>query len=433
MDRRSYLKTGLAAGGIATLAGCAGFGDLGDTDEERDDDDGTDDAGADDSETDDEPDDEHEPDDDLLGTFDDFEDLDQWEAFQDIGSVEADTDRYAEGSQSARLYPDDDGQVRFRRSLEEPIDIRGVVPGIAMCADVRSEVLIQLQDEDGDYLEFSQQVMDNETPVRCNFGLTRIRGDPDLSEIIVLQVIHWADEEADPDESRLWIDDFHFVPNTDTGTVMLQFHGGYEGHYTEALPILEEYGLTGTVFVPTDRIRSDRAVDGDRLTENQVDQLGDADWTIAAHSANGGRLEDVDSPTDDLESNVTDPIDWLEDRGYDDGARFFAFPGGEYSDGSYEVVQDNYDLAFAGNAPAQGYAGNPHLCSTTSTPDPGEVQDVLEWTAEHGGITTIPFYALEEDDAITALEETASTLADLEGEGELEVITPAEMADEYVY
>ena len=422
MDRRSYLASGL----LVALAGCT---ELGSTDEA--------DAEDDPGEADDDDDDHESNGDDtdsetseLTGTFDDFEDLSEWEAFQDIGSIEADTDRSYSGSQSAHLEPDDDGQVRVRRSLDEPIDVSDVVPGIAMTAEDRSVVRIQLQDEDGDYIEYSQQVLGDMPLARKNFGVTRIRGDPDLSEIIVLQVICWFGDDSD---GELWVDDFHFVPDTDSGKVMLQFDGGYETHYTEALPLLEEYDLTGTTFVPTDRIRTDVAVEGDRLTRDQVGELADAGWTIGSQSASGSQLSDTESYGDDLESNITDPIDWLEDEGYDDGARFFAFPGSTYTEQPYELVQENYDLAFAGNAPAQGYAGNPHLCSLATSPDPGEATELLDWTAEWGGITSIAFYEIDDESVLTALEETVSYLSELEEAGDIEVITPAEMADNYVY
>lgn len=430
MNRRRYLATGL----VVALAGCTELGSPDEADTENGVDDGTDDEsdsnGDDDADDGDDHDEEEEEeeethDDELVGTFDDFEDLDAWYALDDIGSITADTEYVYEGSQSARLEHDD-GQVRVRRSLDEPIDVRGVVPGLATTAQDRGSILIQLQDEDGDYLEFSQQVMDGMPLARHNFGLTRVRGDPDLSEIIVLQIIHWGDEP-------LWVDDFHFVPKPDTGRVMLQFHGGYEAHYTEALSILEEYDLPATAFVPTGRLRPDQAAEGDRLTYDQVGELASAGWTIGSHSAQGSQLADADSVGDDLESNVVDPIDWLEEEGYADDGLYFAFPGSVYHEAAYELVQENYDLAFAGQSPAQGYAANPHLCSMVANPDPNEAVDVLEWTAEWGGITTLAFFQMEDEEVVTALENAAAALAELVEAGDLQVITPEQMADEFVF
>ncbi|MFC4438198.1 MULTISPECIES: polysaccharide deacetylase family protein [Natrialbaceae] len=437
MDRRTYLATGA----VVALAGCSELGGPGEADDEDPEDD---ERNGDDTNGEDESDDYPE----LAGTFDDFEDLEPWVAFQDIGSIEADTERAYDGSQSARLTPDAEGHVRVRRELDDPIDITEVTPGLAMTAEDRGIVLIQLQDESGDYVEYSQQVLGDMPLARKNFGPTRVRGEPDLENIIVLQIIRWfgsdeavageEDEEleesdgaADDATDQMWVDDFHFVPNTNPGKVMIQFHGGYETHYTEAYPRIAETDYPATTFVPTGRLREDPAVEGDRLTHEQVGELADEGWTIGAQPANGLQLQTVES--DRVEEVVTEPADWLADEGYDDGARFFAFPASQYTEESYEAVQDTYDLAFAGQSPCQGYAGNPHLCSTVPNPTPDEATELLEWTAEHGGITSIAFYQLEESDALGGLEATLDGLDEYVDSGDLEVITPAEMADEYVY
>ncbi|AGB38637.1 polysaccharide deacetylase family protein [Natronococcus occultus] len=435
MDRRTYLAMGAAV----VLAGCSELGGPGEPETRDERHDGADEPAADDSSEDEtEPEesddraaeDDHEDYPDLVGTFDDFEVLEAWWEWQDIGTLEADPSRSSIGSQSVLLTSsvEDRGQVRVRRELEEPIDVREVAPGLDLATDTDGGVVrIQLQDEDAHYVEYSQRIAGDTPLTRHNFGITRIRGEPDLSEVVVLQVIRWFGDDA---EGRQWVDDFHFVPRPTGGKVLLQFHGGYERHYTNALERVTEYDVPATAFVPTGRIREDDAVDGDRLTREQVDELAAAGWTIGAQPANGQPLDGVDP--DALEESVLEPIDWLTEAGYDDGARFFAYPGSSYTEGSYELVRNNYELAFAGRSRSQGYAGNPHLCSTTETPAPGEATDLLDWTVEWGGITTIPFYGLGDDDALAALEETLAGIDERRSAGELEVLTPAEMAESYV-
>ncbi|MDG5760445.1 polysaccharide deacetylase family protein [Natronococcus sp. A-GB1] len=436
MDRRTYLAIGAAT----VLAGCTELGGPGepDTSDERADDGGTEpsDETPDDDENSEDGDEEGDSEDEeefpeLVGTFDDFEDLEEWWEWQDIGTLEADSSRASLGSQSALLTSSADsrGQVRVRRELEEPIDVREVAPGLDLATDTDSGVVrIQLQDADAHYVEYSQGFAGGTSLTRHNFGITRIRGEPDLSKVVVLQVIRWFGDDT---EGRQWVDNFHFVPRPTQGTVLLQFHGGYETHYTEALPRLEDAELPATAFVPTARLRENEAAEGDRLTREQVDDLAAAGWTIGAQSANGQPLDGVDPNA--LEDAVVDPIDWLAEAGYGDGTRVFAYPGSTYTDESVELVRDNYDLAFAGRSRSQGYAGNPHLCSMAETPDPDDAADLLEWTAEWGGITAIPFYELDGESALEALEETVRALEEYLEAGELEVITPAEMAEKYVY
>ena len=443
MKRRTYLTSATTVSATLLVAGCTAEQpteddvDANETDDDSVDDEDEyeteqDDAEDDDDEDDDDEDDEDEDDgdedehSDLVGTFDDFEDLDAWEGF--IGSIEANPDASTVGSQSALLQPNEaDGQVRVRRELDEPIDVRDVTPGLAMASGLQGTVLIQLQDDDGDYVEYSQGIGSGGPFARHNFGPTRIRGDPDPSEVTLLQIVRWFGEDV---EGEMWVDDFHFVPRVNAGKVMLQFHGGFETHYTQGLSILESYDLPGTVFVPTARIRSDAEADGTRLTIDQLEELDAAGWTIGSYGARGLHLDSVDP--DELESDVLDPMDWLEDHGYADDGRFFAFPGSRYPNDAYDLVSEHYDLAFAGQSPSQGYAGNPHLCSVTPTPDAGDAIDLLDWTAELGGITTIPFYRLQESETIEALETTASHLSDLVEAGELDVLTPDEMVSSYV-
>lgn len=422
MDRRTYLATGAAI----ALAGCTELGGPGESDtngEPSDDGAESTDSDSDGSDSDDYPE--------LVGTFDDFEDLSEWRAFQDIGFLEADASRSFDGSQSALLTSstESDGQVRVRRELDEPIDVREVAPGLATATDTDQGVVrIQLQDEDAHYLEYSQQIMGDMPLTPSNFGVTRIRGEPDLSEVVVLQVIRWFGGDA---EGRQWIDDFHFVPKASSGKVMLQFHGGYETHYTEGLPRVSKYDFPATAFVPTGRVGEDGAAEGDRLTRDQVKELADAGWTIGAQPATGQQLDGVDSSQ--LEDVITDPIDWLSDEGYDDGARFFAYPNSQYTERSYELVRENYDLAFAGQSEAQGYAGNPRRCSVVANPGVEEAAEALEHTADWDGITNFAFYQLENESVRAGLEEVLARLDEYVTAGELDVITPGEMADEYVY
>ncbi len=437
MKRRTYVLTATTA--TFALAGCLGTetDDEPETDETDSDDDTADDRSDDqDDAAAEETDDETTEDEvvtELAGTFDGFETLEPWSAV--IGSIEADTDRSYEGTQSALLTPnEDDGQVRVRRELEEPIDVTDAVPGLAMATDNPGTVLIQLQDSEGDYVEYSQQVLESMPLVRTNFGLTRVRGEPDLADIRLVQLIRWFGEDDDNgnddnSDGELWVDDLHFVPKPETGVIQLQFHGGYETHYTEALERVGEY--PATTFVPTSRIRTDEIAEGNRLTQNQLDELADAGWTIGSYGARGLQLDELDPS--EQETDVLEPIEWLSEQGYEDDARFFAFPGARYDESSYTLVQEHYDLAFAGRTPAQGYASNPHRFSFVSSPDADEAVSLLEWTAEWRGITSLAFFRLEESEVLEALEATVERLDELTDAGELEVVTPGEVLDEYVF
>lgn len=383
--------------------------------------DGGDENGGDETESD------PRPPADLIGTFDDFETLEPWRAYQDIGSISSTTEYTSDGNQSALLEPrDDDGQVRVRRELDEPIDVRAVAPGVTVAGDRDARVRLQLQDSSGHYVEFSRQVRSEMPFVSDNFGLSRVSGDPDLTDVVTVQIVSWFGESTD---GRLAIDELYFVPTVGTGTVCLQFHGGYESHYTDALEILEDADteIPATAFVPTDRIReTERDGHDDRLTLDQLETLSSAGWTIGSYGARG---TPINGSGEVMETNVASPIDWLTERGFDDGARYLAVPGSQYSEASYEAVREHYELAFSGWGLSQGYPSDPHRCTVTVDPDPEQAVELLEWTAARGGYTSIAFTAFDDDEDREALEELVSRLDELVAQDLLEVGTPDDLLD----
>ena len=413
MQRRTYLLTASLAATTA-IAGCTGGGD---------------DAGnetGDDSFGDFDPDTPAEEPPELAGTWEDFERTHHWEVVE--GQLENDRERFYEGSQSAHLSVEEAAtNVRIVRTLDAPLDCSEVVPGMAMASSGQGAPSIQLWDERGNKAEYRQEV-DEHTPfVRRNFGLSKMEGDVDLGRIGEVHVIHWVGEEADGD---LWVDDLYFTERSREGRIAIQFHGGYESEYERALPVLQGSTLPVTTFVPTGRIRPDDEASGDRLTEDQLAALADEGWTIGSFAHRGLRLPSVDE--DERADDVAMAAEWLRDHGYEDGARFFAFPGGRVDETSYAAVQEHHDLAFAGRFPSQGHAANPHLCTRMMDPDAEDVSNLLDWTSRVGGITTLAF-GQPDGDTVDALEVLLDELPEYRQEGRLSVLSLDRMSEEFVF
>lgn len=412
MRRRTYLAT--ATGATATgVAGCIGLGDS-DADEDTD---------GYDEETEDGPPEFEGPDDD--GTLDDFENLEPWTVVS--GAMMADDERAATGEQSVSLETGtDDEEARIVRELSDPIDCSTVNLGLAVAAEDRITPMIQLFDGEENVIDFRASVDEGSVLRRCNFGVARMDGSVDLSEITEIHVAFRSDDET---EHELLLDDLYAVPRPDDGQVLLQFDDGHESIHDEALPILEEYEYPATAFVPTDLIREDDDAEGDYLTEDHLEDLDDAGWTIASHAANGQLLEDYDD--DELEDQITESREWLEDEGYEDGARYFSYPNGRYDEASLELVADTYDVGFAAGEPVQGHVVDAARYPRVFDPDVEDVEEHLERTAELGGITTLTYFTFEEDESIERFEETLELLEEFVEEGELEVIEPEDLETQY--
>ncbi|WP_255169501.1 polysaccharide deacetylase family protein [Natrononativus amylolyticus] len=415
MKRRTYLAT---AGALA-LAGCMSSEDSDDpTNSSNDSDDGDDtepDTGSDDGT--DEPDDPEED-----HTFDDFEDLANWEVL--MGSMSVDDSQSYEGSQCALLEASEsDGQVRISRTFSESVDCSDMMPGLAIATDMPVTPVIQLYDEDRGKAVYRQRLQGDLPFERINFGIDYMQEDPDLSEIVEVHIVLWTGDEA---EGRMWVDDLHFVPRPETGKVMLQFPGAYESHHETVLPMLEEHDYPATAFVPTARIRDSSDHDGSRLTRDQLDDLADAGWLIGSQSLHGNSLTSLEGRSQ--EDELADSRAWLEDNGYD-GAGYLSYPSGAYDGETLDLAREHYDLAFVGDYAPQGYVTNPVLCAQVSSPDADRARHVLDITAEFGGITALSYYQLESTDDF---ESMLSHLTELVEAGDLEVITPADVENEYV-
>ncbi|MHC3436719.1 polysaccharide deacetylase family protein [Natrialbaceae archaeon A-gly3] len=407
MRRRTYLA--MATAGVLSLAGCAAVED--DPEETDPGDDGTDDEDT------------------SPETFDDFENIDDWEVV--AGSLEADTDNYYTGSQSARLEiheGEDEIMANIVLELEEPIDCTEQNPGLAVQSENIENPSIQLYDADGARADFHCEVRPDMPFMRRNFGFAGTNGEgmPDLSAIEEIQIAFYADEDSTP---QMWVDDLHFVPRSNTGAVMLQFDGGYETHHTVAQPTLEAYDMPATAFVPTGRIYEDEEWEPDRLSEAQLEDLSEAGWTIGSNAAHGSDLTGLEDR--DPEEEITAAREWLEDHDYD-GAGYFSYPQGIYDESTYDLVAENHDLAFTGRYGVQGRTLEPHLCSRVVNPSLGEATEILDHTAAMGGVTTLAYFRLEEDTQ-DAFADTMEYLNDRVEDGDLEVITPQEFEDEHVY
>ncbi|MFA9417741.1 polysaccharide deacetylase family protein [Natrinema sp. HArc-T2] len=393
MKRRTYLSAAL----VAALAGCSTSEESGD------------------GPSSDQP---------TTEQFDDFENVDAWDV--PLGTLTADQERAYTGSQSARLESGSDNQFRIVRKLDEPQDFTGVRPTMAMATEHEADIVIQLLDGDENRMIFRQR-MHKDTPlVHNNFGVDSVDGEPDLTAITEVQIIRWT---ADDDKGSIWIDDLRFAPTPDVGKVMVHFDGGHESIYTHGFPILDEYGYPATSFIVPSRVREDESATGNHLLSDQITELSDAGWTIGSHSMHGQNLTTLSGR--DPETEVSDAKAWLEDNGYEEGARYFSYPVGQYNGEVLEAVSENHSLAFAGRYPSQGAAMNPQLCSRVTGLSAEEARTALDLTAELGGITSLAFTRLD-GSSQSELRETVSYLNELESAGELEVITPTEMEESFV-
>ncbi len=112
-------------------------------------------------------------------------------------------------------------------------------------------------------------------------------------------------------------------PNT-SAEIIINFDDGLESVYTVAFPIMQQYGIKGTVYVVTDWVG-----DPGYLTKSQLTALLNAGWTITNHSYRHWWMTDLS--TTQITNEIQTAINWLNSNGFTEGAYHFAYPYGEYN------------------------------------------------------------------------------------------------------
>ena len=113
--------------------------------------------------------------------------------------------------------------------------------------------------------------------------------------------------------------------------IIINFDDGLESIYTVAFPIMQQYGIKGTVYVVTDWIG-----EPGYLTLQQLTALHNAGWTIANHSYRHYWLPELSNTV--ITNEIQTAINWLNNNGFQDGAYHFAYPYGEYDSNILQIA-----------------------------------------------------------------------------------------------
>ncbi|MDJ1432554.1 polysaccharide deacetylase family protein [Halostagnicola sp. A-GB9-2] len=416
MDRRAYLAMTATAATTMCLAGCSGStpsesnGSSSPSEDESYEDDG-----------------EVVPASGVVepGSEDDFEDLSNWN--EGAGSLSADGDRSLIGTQSARLEVGSSTSTgRVSKAFDEPIDVSNVVPGVAVTAESIVSPWIRLLDEDGNRIDYRRAVSGDIPFMRYNFGINELDDEFDETAVTEIQLQLWTPDET---ARTVWFDDLHFVPRPETGKVMIQFDDTHVTDHTEALPLLEDYGYEAVTFINPDYVGRN-GTDYPRLSESQLADLHDAGWCLSNHTVTHANLPDLDR--DEQEVEIREGKEWLEERGYDEGARYFAYPFGDFDATTVKLVDEYHKIGFGGGHPVQGYTSNTALASRISEPGRERAELEFERTARMPGITSVFYHELE-DELLTDFEDMLEVLHEYESAGEIDVILPQDLEQELLF
>lgn len=126
--------------------------------------------------------------------------------------------------------------------------------------------------------------------------------------------------------------------------IVLTFDDGFADFYTAALPILERYGFTATLYITTGFVGDTsrwlhREGEGDRpmLTQSQIAEVNVSGVECGAHSSNHPELDtlSVSAACDEIVRSKADLEQCLGEQVFT-----FAYPHGYYSAGVRRLVQE---------------------------------------------------------------------------------------------
>lgn len=116
----------------------------------------------------------------------------------------------------------------------------------------------------------------------------------------------------------------------------INFDDGYSFVYTQAYPVMKEFGLKGIVFVVVNWIGKPGF-----MSLIQLKELVESGWEIGSHTLNHFRLTKIS--LEEAEKEIRDSKKALEELGFEING--FAYPHGTYNQDIIEIVKKYYSWA----------------------------------------------------------------------------------------
>jgi len=132
-------------------------------------------------------------------------------------------------------------------------------------------------------------------------------------------------------------DDFRFGI-TGKAKVIITFDDNHDTHYNTAYPIMEANGQAGVEFSYVNAVDT-----SGKMSLAEMQTLRDAGWDISNHGT--AHIGLAAASQEDMEDDIDGGYDWLVANGFEDSARFFAYPGGSYDDAVITKLRERHILA----------------------------------------------------------------------------------------
>lgn len=327
--------------------------------------------------------------------LDNMEDLDRWTVT--AGTVEADTEEYTVGTQSARLRagPDDE-RVLMYRGFSDGIDLSDRVVSVAVDGGESFEwfaLTCQLMAPDlENYVEMRHGVSVGGWH-RLDFGPTETVGDPDLTDVREVALTVYTGGGRD---LALSVDALRTVERaTDQGRVLFTFDDGLVSQYETAYELMDEYEFPGLVCPITSFVGTEGFV-----SLEQLEEMRDAGWDVSSHPQAADPVPEY--PPGRQEEMIRENKEWLVENGFERGARHIVWPYSAVDATSLDVANRYHSLGFcAGGCPSGLPYTDPLTVSRVDGDDVENSKRAIERAAEYGRTAVVMYHPVGTDDRAT--------------------------------
>lgn len=354
--------------------------------------------------------------------LDGMEDLGPWQTYD--GTLAPDRDRVARGSQSARLETTPPGgRVWVYRRFEPGLDLSDHDLSVAIHPG-RGEskaTMLRAQLLAPDYqnrIDMRHGVGELGGWFRMDLGPTVVKGEPDLTDVreIRLQSLAGSRERV-----RLNVDELRLVPKADRGRVMFTFDDIPRSQYTEAFPLLDEYGYAGVAgAIPW------LTEDPEFLSEGQLRELQHAGWDVVSHPqlTSPSRPLPTLSRTDQARA-LERSKRWLVENGFEQGAQFVIWPFHAADATTLELGSRYHYLGFAGGrSPSSIPPTDPLTVGRVDGDNVADARKMIAFAERYRQLTVVMFHRVGRDGLST--RELEGILDTVE-QSELAVITATDL------
>lgn len=362
----------------------------------------------------------------------DFEDgLDHWYDLDSYGSFEAASD-VRNGETGIRLLSaEDEPYVGAARSFSDPLDLQGKNVSVSLRTASpqihRLEVQLVAPDQ-GNVVRLNRT---NSGPrdhwMNLDMGTTHERGDPDPSEVYELRLI--GRQRREGQSIDMVIDEIRVHDAPDQGKVVLTWDSCHETHW-RAFEIMEEYGFPGVEGTITQAVGA-----RDRLNVPELREMQDAGWNIVSKPHAGGQTYTEENfSEEEMRQRVQDSIDWLESRGFEEGARHHIAPGNLRDATNLEVLRDLHESAISyGGGNTALPVSDPHVIGRYSGRDLEDVRKHVGFAEEYNQASIILWETIGDDpDEFDITEDEFREILDFIDEADVEVVTMSDILDNAV-